>query len=89
MAGRILNNMAMSLDLQEKHWNVKLTSLLKHPLPFDAANPFKEALYMEMMPSVGNHTFHAKIWKQLEAAFDAGQQSGKFIALLVGVSGVG
>ena len=89
IAGRILNNMAMSLDLQEKHWNVKLTSLLKRPLPFDAANPFKEALYMEMMPSVGNHTFHKKIWKQLEVAFDIGQQNGKFIALLVGVSGVG
>jgi hypothetical protein len=50
MAGRILKNMAMSIEQQEKEWQVRLTSLLKKPLPFDTANPFKKSLYLEMMP---------------------------------------
>ena len=89
LASRIINNMAMTIEQQENYWKVPLKSLLRRPLPYDDANPFKPSIYLEMMPSVGKDILHKKIWAQLERAFNSGPQSGKFLALLVGVSGMG
>jgi hypothetical protein len=89
VASRIINNMLMTIEEQEKRCGVPLQSLLKCPLPYDDANPFKPSIYLEMMPSVGKDIICQKIWTQLERAFNSGPQSGKFLALLVGVSGMG
>jgi hypothetical protein len=77
LASRIMNNMVMTIEQQENNWKVPLKSLLRRPLPYDDANPFKPSIYLEMMPSVGYDILHKKIWTQLECAFNSGSQSGK------------
>jgi len=90
VAGRVLGNMVMTVgQLAVSLESPGLTRVLRTPLPYDAANPAKPALMIELMPPAGGAEVLANAWEHLHPALHNGPQTTKPFVLQTGVSGVG